>query len=301
MPFWRHMIVTGQTAVKARREFAPDADLLADAPVWCFNRFGPTRTQLPDGRIVCIGGEHEDYYDPDFCIYNDVIVVHPDLSFTIYGYPKEIFPPTDFHTATLVNERIYIIGGLGYTGTRGGSTPVYQLNLHDFSITRIQTRGTSPGWIYDHVAQLVHDGAAIRVQGGKRVETDEKSSHRTWTRAMQLRLTDCTWNEVDIEQPPDPFAQISWPEQWKPVEESSASYELNELRRVVPLGHQLFSCNVRPVAIKLGSSILFQLLDGSGQFAQVELTWDESKHATFPQPLTQVYANLNAWLLDPRR
>lgn len=40
-------------------------------PVWCFNRFGATRTKLPDGRTVCIGGEHEDFYDPDFYIYND--------------------------------------------------------------------------------------------------------------------------------------------------------------------------------------------------------------------------------------
>jgi len=28
------------------------------------------RNQLPDGRLVSVGGEHEDYYDPDFCIYN---------------------------------------------------------------------------------------------------------------------------------------------------------------------------------------------------------------------------------------
>jgi hypothetical protein len=45
-----------------------------DGPIWTFDRMGATRTELSDGRIVCIGGEHEDWYDPDFHIYNDVVV-----------------------------------------------------------------------------------------------------------------------------------------------------------------------------------------------------------------------------------
>jgi hypothetical protein len=40
----------------------------------------PSLTLLPDGRAIQIGGEHEDYYDPDFCIYNDVFVHEPDRS-----------------------------------------------------------------------------------------------------------------------------------------------------------------------------------------------------------------------------
>jgi hypothetical protein len=43
-------------------------------PVFCFRRFGRTETKLPNGRIVYIGGEHEDIYDPDLNIYNDVVV-----------------------------------------------------------------------------------------------------------------------------------------------------------------------------------------------------------------------------------
>src|SRR5262245_9796777 len=31
-----------------------------DGPIWTFDRMGPTQTELPDGRLVCIGGEHED-------------------------------------------------------------------------------------------------------------------------------------------------------------------------------------------------------------------------------------------------
>ena len=46
-----------------------------DGPIWTFDRMGQTRTELPDGRLVCVAGEHEDSYDPDFHIYNDVVVL----------------------------------------------------------------------------------------------------------------------------------------------------------------------------------------------------------------------------------
>src|SRR5882762_4205433 len=62
-----------------------------DGPIWTFDRMGTSRSQLPDGRVICVGGEHEDYYDPDFCIYNDVVVLGPYDQIEIYGYPKEVF------------------------------------------------------------------------------------------------------------------------------------------------------------------------------------------------------------------
>ena len=76
-------------------------------------RFGQTLTRLPDGTVVEIGGEHEDSYDRDFCIYNDVFVHGSDGSIAILGYPEATFPPTDFHTATYIGNWIYIIGGHG--------------------------------------------------------------------------------------------------------------------------------------------------------------------------------------------
>jgi len=59
-------------------------------PAWCFERFGKSETTLPEGRVVHIAGEHEDHYDPDFYIYNDVIVIGRDGSIAITGYPREI-------------------------------------------------------------------------------------------------------------------------------------------------------------------------------------------------------------------
>jgi hypothetical protein len=111
--FWKYMIKTRQSAWKARSLFG-DAEYRHGDQVWTFDRFGMSRTKLPDGRFIFVGGEHEDFYDPDFYIYNDVIVRTPDKDILIYGYPEQTFPSTDFHSATLVGSIIYLIGCLGY-------------------------------------------------------------------------------------------------------------------------------------------------------------------------------------------
>jgi hypothetical protein len=86
-----------------------DADFYGN-PIWCNSREFATKTELPDGTVVQIGGEHEDSYDPEFMVHNDVIVYHlnpkdevstADGKFEIFGYPQEVFPKTVGHTATL--------------------------------------------------------------------------------------------------------------------------------------------------------------------------------------------------------
>lgn len=153
-------------------------------PTWCFDRYGQTTTVLDDGRTIYIAGEHEDFYDPDFCIYNDVVVVAPDAAIAIYGYPRDAFPPTDFHTATLDGERIWIVGSLGYTDARAvGTTQVCRLDLHTFAIERLATTGTSPGWIHKHNVRLV-DGSLV-VRGGH-VEHGESLEENIDEWALQL-------------------------------------------------------------------------------------------------------------------
>src|SRR5690242_19887179 len=58
------------TPYALRKFFGQDGDY-SKGPIWNFDRMGATRTPHPDGRMICIAGEHEDSYDPDFCIYND--------------------------------------------------------------------------------------------------------------------------------------------------------------------------------------------------------------------------------------
>jgi hypothetical protein len=119
----------GHMPYQLRAHFGQEGDY-SKGPVWNFDRMGATRTPHPDGRVICIAGEHEDHYDPDFCTYNDVVILDLDGSVAIYGYPQDVFPPTDFHTATLVGDRLIVIGRLGYMGERHpGKTPVMVLDL----------------------------------------------------------------------------------------------------------------------------------------------------------------------------
>lgn len=161
--FWDRQVATRESAIGASRAYGY-LDIERE-PTWCFERFGQSLTPLPDGRFVEIGGEHEDYYDPDFCIYNDV-VVHDRGRFDIYGYPEDVFPPTDFHSATRLGSWIYLIGSLGYSGSRQfGATPVYRLDCRNWAMERLDCEGDSPGWIHGHRARGLSSDR-IEIRGG---------------------------------------------------------------------------------------------------------------------------------------
>lgn len=174
--FWREQIRSGASAISAATDMLGDLKQGCDwafdnGPVWSFARFGRTVTTLPDERLVLIGGEHEDFYDPNFRIYADVTVLdglwNPEEGgVQHYIYPRHVFPPTDFHTATLLDDHILLIGSCGYQhARREGVTQVLWLNLADFSIQSVDTSGETPGWIFCHKATL--DGRRVTVRGGK--------------------------------------------------------------------------------------------------------------------------------------
>jgi len=194
-PFWLDMIRTSLSAYQGGIQFEDASNYpQQEKPVWCYQRFGRTTTILPDGRIVEIAGEHEDFYDPDFCIYNDVVVFEGGKTPIIYGYPKNVFPSTDFHTATLTKDVIYIIGNLGYQHERKeGETPVYRLSLADFSIEAVSTTGDKPGWISRHRAKCTNDQRGIAVTGGMVLRggqlVDNEQSYR-------LDLSTLVWEKV---------------------------------------------------------------------------------------------------------
>jgi len=168
-PLWLAMIRSGATAWQADEHFRADSE--NDFPKWCYERFGRSTTLLPDGRIIEIAGEHEDIYDFNFCIYNDVVVFDGRGGIRVFSYPEDVLPPTDSHTATLVGEHLYIIGNLGYLAQRRpGFTPVYRLDTRTMRIESLATTGTAPGWISRHRARFVA-GQGILVSGGKCIVT----------------------------------------------------------------------------------------------------------------------------------
>lgn len=196
---WETLVKNGEPAYWARNLFDTyDRDY--SLPVWSFDRFGMSETTLPDGRIIHIAGEHEDFYDADFNIYNDVIVIHPDDTIAIYIYPKAVFPPTDFHTATLVDNHIYIIGCLGYMRERPpGRTPVYRLDCTTYRIESIATTGNSPGRVFRHEAIYEPPTHSIIVAGGsviKRQKDNDTEFIDNNTDLYTLNLKSLIWTRV---------------------------------------------------------------------------------------------------------
>lgn len=241
-PFWKYMVCSGSSASGIRRNVPKDD--FSENPVWCFERAGSTQTYLPDGRLICIGGEHEDYYDYDFQIYNDVVVIqNPHLKdcvsaydvnvpvpsnfpqqkeadkngkqkmlgtsnvndVTIYGYPENVFPPTDFHTATYVkntnNEFIYIIGGLGYMdSSHRKETHVYRLNLADFSIHEILTSGQKPlGSTERHTAKLKRANGRLVIEiDSAKCQKDRADGRSLESQIYRFDIETAVWNNQSI-------------------------------------------------------------------------------------------------------
>ncbi len=188
----------------------PDGCLARNDPDWCFDRMGMTRTPMSDGRIICIAGEHEDFYDPDFCIYNDVIVLKPALGkdtvdldsseVEIYGYPESVFPPTDFHATVLARNKLVAIGRLGYEGTRTErETPIVVLDPDDYRIEQVTTRGPAPGWIYGHHASYDESTNSIAVRGG-RLHVESADPNPEHTGAHRLFLDGWTWEVISLQE-----------------------------------------------------------------------------------------------------
>jgi hypothetical protein len=197
-PFWRDMVRLGGNAYSARDHFG-DSSSQGDA-VWCFDRFGSSVTPLPDGRFVQIAGEHEDFYDPDFHIYNDVVIHDGKGDFKILGYPDNVFPPTDFHTATLAGDSIYIVGCLGYMEQREiGKTPVFRLDLETWEIDAVTTSGEMPSWLHDHRAFYDSARNVIQVEGGKTLVAgqQEEADIAPNEARYELDLVTFHWRKVE--------------------------------------------------------------------------------------------------------
>jgi hypothetical protein len=202
-PVWDWLVRSRASAYGASHRFG----LGGAEPGWSFDRFGQSATTLADGRVMYIAGEHEDHYDPDFHIYNDVVIRYPDDRIDIFGYPREAFPPTDFHTATVAGNQIIIIGNLGYPeDRRPGATPVVAIDLETLSSSVIETDGDAPGWIHDHSATFSDDGSIVisggRIDAGRNAAFDFRDNGDDWRLDLAAhrweRLTDRRWREWHI-------------------------------------------------------------------------------------------------------
>ncbi len=162
-PFWEWMVRRGYAAWEARERVPGGPHDRVGAPIWSFQRHGATRTWLPDGRVVCVGGYHyEDLLDGSSHVYNDVVVLGPGDEVAIYGYPEAVFPPTHDHSATLWGERLLLVGSQ-QRGRRFPMphTPVYLLDLRTMTIEPVRSHGVALGCFPDHDAWLDGEGGLV--------------------------------------------------------------------------------------------------------------------------------------------
>lgn len=197
---WKWLIETETNPYAAAAGYgAPNA--FEAGPGWTIDRYGMSSTRLPDGSEVLIAGEHEDYYDPDFYIYNDVIAKSADGTIKIFCYPEDVFPPTDFHSATLVEDKIYIIGSLGYTGSRQPSTTqVCVLDLHTWKMTKLITNGEPPHWLSKHEATFDRETNTILVRRGQIYPNTEKAELLENIDDYALNLEKLEWKRLTNRQ-----------------------------------------------------------------------------------------------------
>lgn len=200
-PVWEWMVREKHNPYSARESIGLEREYgscsLERNPDWCFQRMGVAQVEMPDGRRISIAGEHEDFYDPDFCIYNDVVVERGG-DVEIFAYPRSLFPPTDFHAATLIEKTIWILGSLGYPEERGGpDTPVFTLDTSSYRIHKESPTGQSPGWIHDHKARLLDDEFTIEVRGGQLILRNGEQEHRRMnTDVFQLNTRTGVWSKM---------------------------------------------------------------------------------------------------------
>jgi hypothetical protein len=203
-PLWQWCILNPELSAYEVGQNFDGPDSFSNGPCWCFDRLGRATVNLPDGRIVHVGGEHEDHYDPDFYIYNDVVVVD-DAEVQIFGYPESVFPPTDFHTATLVGSNIILIGNLGYPDDRiPGTTQVLKLDTETWQISKMETSGEAPGWIHRHEASWRRQENTIVVSGGLRYGDQILENFNDYKLCLEsliwTQLTDRKWSRWIFER-----------------------------------------------------------------------------------------------------
>lgn len=106
--------------------------------------------------------------------------------------------------------------------------------------------------------------------------------------------------EADLD---DGGIRVNWLEPWWSTEsqdkEFHAAFRL-ELESEVCREHVLSGISARLIARGNGDDALFELLDGSGRYAVVHLTW--ARHPEpLPWPVTEIYRSLDSFVNDRMR
>jgi hypothetical protein len=89
---------------------------------------------------------------------------------------------------------------------------------------------------------------------------------------------------------------MEWPQPFVPIDrpETKSAFEA-ELQRELKPGHPLFGIRVMAIGARYDQDdVVFELLDGSGRFADVHLTWAGEKE-TPPWPGVALFESFIEW------
>lgn len=93
---------------------------------------------------------------------------------------------------------------------------------------------------------------------------------------------------------------MKWLEPWWSTESHDGAFHTGfkrELESEVGDGHPLKGIETRLIARGNGDDALFELLDGSGRYAVVHLTWARHPEPV-PWPVTELYKSLESFVTD---
>ena len=95
---------------------------------------------------------------------------------------------------------------------------------------------------------------------------------------------------------PQELAAFKWLEPWSSIDDATASFSdtfVQQLRREIRRGHQLYDLPVRLIGRGNGDNALFEIQDGTGRVAVVHLVWQGRQK--LPWPDTRIYTSLASW------
>jgi hypothetical protein len=85
---------------------------------------------------------------------------------------------------------------------------------------------------------------------------------------------------------------MKWPAHWESfANDAQDDALLREFRREAPADHVLANVPLRTVGTHPSDNVLFELLDGSGRFAAVHLTFSKNRETDPRWPDTTIYDN----------
>jgi hypothetical protein len=165
-----------------------------------------------DGRVVYLGGDHEDSYDPDFCIYNDVVVFGPKTELRCMDIQKRFSCRSTFtRPLSSATESSSLVVWATQTLAAWAIHRYMSLTCQVFALPRSRPRGRCQAGSSSTVRNSNRE-VLSSIRGGELIE--ERGGGQRYRRNVEdyaldvgsgvwRRLTNRNWRQFSIRQEDD--------------------------------------------------------------------------------------------------